>query len=206
VVSLSSHDSTGPLLEQHGFLEIVGSYSMDRWEGLVKLRDLLRPDDGEAARCLFVPRPSTLRFKALFADRGLPDDASRDTQAAWSEWQSTTLVAQPSWATAAELSAVVWDELSAGFSREPPLRYRAHPLPYSDFSQWLFDGHASAEETQGHEHEAAWVTDGHSFQPERRTRKQVFNERQDWRTLMKLVDVLAGVWGPERVRLVMWFT
>jgi hypothetical protein len=34
----------------------------------------------------------------------------------------------------------------------------------------------------------------------------VFNERQDWRTLMKLVDVLAGVWGPERVRLVMWFT
>ena len=191
------------LVESHGYLEV--RRHLGNWQGVLNVREILGPDDGQAARTLFLP-DWPLGFLPAFHDRGLPSDVSPETNSEWLTWHEANPLTRPSWATLAEIRRVAWDELSSGFSDEPPSRFRVNPHAGSDSSFWNFDGYATEQETLGREHLATWQENGFAYLRPRKTRRAVFDERRDWRALLETLEALDDRGQPDRIRLVMWFS
>ena len=186
----------------HGYVEINGGY---RWDGVINLENLLRADDGQASHTLFVPG-SPLGFLPAFAGRGIPGDVSEECATEWAAWQNSPLQAEASWATLAELREVAWDELSPGFTGEAPTRFRATPNSSAGVTFWRFDGYATERESASQPALATWQDGEIAYLRNRKTRRQLIDEAQDWRALMAVLDALAIEHGPDRLRAVMWFS
>ncbi|MEV4258201.1 hypothetical protein AB0J52_34005 [Spirillospora sp. NPDC049652] len=191
----------------HGFFECrMRSDPLDRWRGVLELRDVFTGRSEPAFGCLFGVA-ERLGFRPVAGGRGLPLDASPQTRAAQNEG-----LAGHTWIGWQELAGIDWDEPS----ERPDSRVR-HYRRRADgtlelVGTYLWDT-AFAERMDvavsaggpGDWAERREWTDGSTVYRADRARRRDAVEAAVWDPVWKIMEVLSGVHGPGNVRLVVWF-
>ncbi|MFC4906343.1 hypothetical protein [Actinomadura gamaensis] len=191
----------------HGFFECrMRTDPLDRWRGVLDLRDVYGRRSYPAFGCLFGVC-ERLGFRPVAGGRGLPLDAAPQTRAAqheglhghtWIGWQ--------------ELAGIDWDEPS----ERPDSRVRHYrrrgdgTLELVGTYLWdtAFTDRLDVAANAGGP--AAWAerrewTDGGTVYRADRARRRDAVDTAEWAPVWKIMEVLAGVHGPGNVRLVVWF-
>ncbi|WP_026412070.1 hypothetical protein [Actinomadura oligospora] len=191
----------------HGFFECrMRSDPLDRWRGVLELRDVYGGRSDPAFGCLFGVR-ERLGFRPVAGGRGLPLDASPQTRAAQHEGLSGH-----TWIGWQELAGIDWDEPS----ERPDSRVR-HYRRRDDGTLELvgtylwdtpFTGRVDVAESEGGA--ADWTerrewTDGSTVYRADRARRRDAIDDTTWNPVWRIMEVLADVHGPAAVRLVVWF-
>ncbi|MGW6707397.1 hypothetical protein ACWGDE_21245 [Streptomyces sp. NPDC054956] len=200
----------------HGFVECLDED--DRlWTAAIDIDLLYHGRDYDAFGCLFGIR-NYAGFRPLAEDRGIPDDASEAVRASFAEWGSDGH--SPTWIGWSELLRVDWSEPAArvderiheyrrtedgwvmtGKSAWNPRVAEVAGLSIVREPGWLFtyEAHDLPEGTEWPDGEDRLYRIG------RITRDAAVRRDGSWKPLWTVMETLAGLYGPENVRLTVWF-
>jgi hypothetical protein len=207
-----------------GWVEIKTPWS-ESWLPIIGHVGVLVGRNYDAFGCLFGVN-NYAHFAPIAAERGLPDNLSEQLKQ-----ENEKLVRVfgpfgqgafflPSWVLWSELKAVDWDEEAEAADSRLHRYHRNEQgeLVYETKSAWSrpFAEHTTAGEaevrasvveslvaprtyTEGQE----WEIDGVIYRAEKMRRRDALSE--GWQMLFQLMETLAGTYGDDRVRLVVWF-
>lgn len=178
------------------------------WEFAIDLGQLYDTRDYDSFGCLFGVT-NLAGFEPVAAKRGLPDDLAPQTAELAARWTYFS----PTWVSWAEIAAVDWGERAA----RPDARI--HEYVRDEAGQWRFRGKAgqnprfarlvgmSVQESaqtlwpDGSE----WLDGDVLYRAETLTRADAVRPDGPWRPVWSVMGTLAGLHGPDNVRLVVWF-
>ncbi|WP_405495747.1 hypothetical protein [Streptomyces sp. NBC_00096] len=200
----------------HGFVECLDEDDA-LWAAAIDLDLLHHGRSYDAFGCLFGVRNSA-GFRALAADRGLPEGASELVRGQFAEWGRDAH--SPTWISWAELKRVDW--------AEPAERVDARIHEYRRTADgWVMSGKAAWDarvaETVGLQmrrdpgrlfgYEAhdwpegtEWPDgDDRLYRIGRLTRRDAVVPDGEWKPVWTVMETLAALYGDENVRLTVWF-
>lgn len=178
------------------------------WEYAIDLGHLFCGREYDAFACLFGVM-NFAGFEPVAAERGLPEDIAPQT----AEMAAQRRYLSPTWVSWAELAAVDWSE--------PATRpdARIHEYIRGEGGQWRLRGKAGqnprfarlvgmspaqAAETRWPDG-SEWLDGEVLYRAETLTRVDAVGPDGAWRPVWSVMETLAGLHGPDNVRLVTWF-
>lgn len=193
----------------YGWVEFRNPVS-EQWDSIIKLDSLLGDRNYEVFAWLFGicrkhDMPVLRDFAPIAAERGLPPDVSDDAATEYADISQRIPqeIFGATWISWREIQAIDWDE---------PVENRIietyNDKPGGETVYWhsqLFRKHADAVAgtpgalTPGQR----WAVNDHRYEVVATRRRDALE--RDWALLFRLMEALAGRYGDESVRMVVWF-
>ncbi|MFJ2808073.1 hypothetical protein [Kitasatospora sp. NPDC087271] len=184
----------------NGFIEYRDTHGMQldedtAWDVAIDLQALYSGRNYDEFGCLFGVR-NFAGFRPLAPDRGLPEELSERTRAAYDRVKGG--IHSPTWISWAELKAVDWDE-PAERADERVHMYGPGPNGTHVLRAKSCVDHAGRVE--GDE----WTVGDWLYRIERLTRRDAIPQDGPWAPVFTVMRTLAELHGAENVRLTVWF-
>ena len=178
------------------------------WEFAIDLGQLYDTRDYDSFGCLFGVM-NFAGFEPVAAERGFPEDMAQRT----ADLATRRACAFPTWVNWAEIAAVDWSE--------PATRpdSRIHEYTRNEAGEWRMRGKAGQSPQFARlvgmtPVEAAatswpdgsqWLDGDVRYRAETLTRAEAVQPDGAWQPVWSVMETLAGLHGPDHVRLVVWF-
>jgi hypothetical protein len=162
----------------------------------------------------------SLAFRPIAPERGIPADASEEVKNEYTAKHSAypEEVLWPSWITWQEIKAIDWDEITQDrtiwgyeYHKDANGEYRLvgsfSPAPAS-LSRVAQKLRLREEDLLASWREGTqWAIGETVYRVEKTSRRHILEDgAPGWQTLLRIMELLAGIYGDEGVRLVVWFT
>ncbi|MBS2546674.1 hypothetical protein KGQ19_07320 [Catenulispora sp. NL8] len=181
----------------------------ERWLAVVDLGHLYLGRDYDAFGCLFGVR-NFAGFRPLAADRGLPEDASAKVQDECEGIGGHS----PTWISWAELAVVDWaepavrvDERVHKYRRlsDGSLQFVSKAAYDGDLEKLIGSARGPGESADLYPEGTEWTDGDTVYRVERLRRSDAVAPDGEWRPVWAVMEALASVHDPEKVRLVVCF-
>jgi len=186
----------------HGWVE-VSEYEGAGWDGIVNVEPLLT---GHPDICvfesLFWPGLAGVGFSTIAPDRGIPRDASRRIKLALATDDYIEIV-RPTWILWREIQEMDWEQISWDPEPGRPPHYYSLDAEGRPTDEGPVAG---VDQVWERGQPDTFELDGKLFRYQRMTRRRAFQRSWGWLTLLEMMRALAERFGPNRVRLVVYFT
>ena len=181
----------------NGWVEVRRHYERAKppfnvqWHGVITVNSLI-DRNYDMFSSLFGVTSSFARFSPVAPDRGLPKDISERASDDYLTWECVT---GETWISWLEIQAIDWDE--EGMDGRP------HEYAPDNTGQLVYVGKAAPGPTDVIEAGNTWQAGESVFIVEKTSRREGL--RRDWQLLFRLMEALAAEYGPDGVRMVVWF-
>jgi hypothetical protein len=209
-------------IDIHGWVE-VRQPGRDYWLGAIKVHAIAWGQNHDAWGCLFLGGPPAYFVPLAPPDRGMPPDACFEVREGAEELRTEypELHLHPYWVSWAEIAAMdrdeegVQDYLGLMVSTRHPdgtwHREEVEGKPWTEHIEILAQHdstlasviRAVADGTYPPDAPREWEFGDTRYRVGRLKRREAFSLA--WRTLFELMEVLAGTYGSDAVRLSAWF-
>jgi hypothetical protein len=201
-------DISGGIESRRVFSYMPQHASTMGWEFAINLDQLYDTRDYDAFGCLFGVM-NYAGFEPVAAERGLPGDVAPQT----AELAARRAHFSSTWVSWAEVAAVDWSEPATRpdariheYTRDQASQWRLRSKAEGSAQFARLAGMSPAQASQTRWPEGSqWLDGDVLYRAETLTRVDAVPPHGAWRPVWSVMQTLAGLHGPDNVRLVAWF-